>query len=182
MTSKLPPLLALQAFEVAARHCSFTQAAKELNLTQSAVSHRIKQLENFLGYDLFTRLPRSLVLNDIGKAYLPSVKKTFRELSISTNSVFGNKNRKTINIRAPLAHAVLWLTPILDEFLITYPNVSVRVISELWAHDPQQFKSDFELRLGYGYWMATLPNSFSMKLLSRFIVSILKQLLVKFLH
>lgn len=152
MPARLPPLDALHAFEIAARRNSFAGAAKELNITQSAVSHRIKMLEQHLGYELFTRLPRGLVLNEIGKAYLPSIQILFKELAISTDSVFGTRGMKNINIRAPMTHSVLWLSPLLDRFMEQHPNVNVRVISELWPHDPQQYASDFEIRLGTGNW------------------------------
>ena len=111
MLYEVPPLISLHAFESTARHGSFAAAAKELNITQSAVSHRIRHLENHLGYSLFDRSPRSLHLNDMGKAYLPSVRLAFNEISSSTSAIFGSAKRKTVTIRVPVTHAVLWLAP-----------------------------------------------------------------------
>lgn len=68
---KLPPLNALRAFEAAARHLSFTRAAEELFVTQAAISHQVKGLEEWLGLDLFRRRNRSLLLTDPGQTYLP---------------------------------------------------------------------------------------------------------------
>ena len=72
MTSRLPSLNGLRAFEAASRHMSFTLAASELNVTQTAISHQVKQLEDLLGASLFRRLPRGLVLTDEGLALLPA--------------------------------------------------------------------------------------------------------------
>ena len=73
----LPPLNALRAFEAAARHQSFTRAAEELNVTQTAVSHQIKTLEERLGLKLFDRRGRALQLTEAAQNYLPSVRSAF---------------------------------------------------------------------------------------------------------
>ena len=74
MGRRLPPLNALRAFEAAARHLSFTRAAQELNVTQAAISHQIKALEEHLGLSLFRRLNRALLLTDEGQALFPAVR------------------------------------------------------------------------------------------------------------
>lgn len=71
MARKLPPLNSLRAFEAADRHLSFTRAANQLFVTQAAVSHQVKGLEDYLGYDLFTRSPRNLTLTASGAALRP---------------------------------------------------------------------------------------------------------------
>lgn len=152
MLFDVPPLISLHAFESAARHGSFAAAASELNITPSAVSHRIRHLEDHLGYDLFERLPRSLRLNDMGKAYLPSVQHAFNEISSSTTAIFGSTNRKTVTIRVPITHAVLWLAPKLESFLDEYPDIDVRVGSALWPDIMPTESSDLELRFGSGNW------------------------------
>ncbi|MDX1739583.1 MAG: LysR family transcriptional regulator, partial [Alphaproteobacteria bacterium] len=75
MAYNLPPLNWLRAFEAAARKVSFTAAAEELNLTAAAVSYQVRSLEEHLGFPLFDRLPRSLRLTEMGRAYLPAVRK-----------------------------------------------------------------------------------------------------------
>lgn len=152
MLFDVPPLLSLHAFEVAARYGSFADAAKELNITQSAVSHRIRQLEEFLGYQLFDRLPRGLVLNDMGKAYLPSVQHAFNEITSSTAGLFGSGQRNTVTIRVPITHAVLWLAPKIESFLTEFPDIDVRFGSAIWSDLQPSEKSDLELRFGNGNW------------------------------
>jgi len=152
MLYEVPPLISLHAFESAARHGSFAAAAKELNITQSAISHRIRHLETHLGYSLFERSPRSLRLNDMGKAYLPSVRQAFNEIASSTSAIFGSLKRKTVTIRVPVTHAVLWLAPRLESFLNDHPDIDVRVGSALWPDITPGDTSDLEIRFGDGNW------------------------------
>ncbi|MFX8278064.1 LysR family transcriptional regulator, partial [Acinetobacter baumannii] len=74
MAERLPPLNALRVFEAAARHLSFTRAAEELHVTQAAVSHQIRTLEEWLGVPLFLRLNRALTLTQAGESLLPGVR------------------------------------------------------------------------------------------------------------
>src|SRR3546814_13734203 len=77
MQKKLPPLNALRAFEAGARHLSFTRAAEELHVTQAAVSHQVKALEEHLGYPLFKRMTRKLALTEPGRVLFPVVSAAF---------------------------------------------------------------------------------------------------------
>src|SRR3546814_10930022 len=81
MARKLPPLNALRAFEAAARHLSFTKAASELNVTQAAISHQVKALEQHLGLTLFRRLNRRLALTAAGQLYQPVLRDSFDDLA-----------------------------------------------------------------------------------------------------
>ncbi len=102
MQPSLPPLNWLRAFEAVARHLSFTDAATELNMTQSAVSQQIKSLEGYLGRPLFHRRPRALELTETGITYLPVVRDAFRTLLRGTRAVTGNRFRRLsqlINIK-----------------------------------------------------------------------------------
>lgn len=148
----LPPLNGLHAFEVAARHENFARAAVELNLSQAAVSHRVRALEKYLGYALFERLPRGLKLTEAGKAYLPSIQKSFEQIFASTAGVFGHRGQGTLTIRAPISYASLWLGPLIDDFLCQYPGIDLRLISSLWAEDAAALEIDLDFRLGYGNW------------------------------
>ena len=85
MSKRLPPLNWLRAFEVSAKHLNFTQAASELNLTQSAISQQVKGLEAQLGVLLFKRLPRGLELTDAGKSYIPIVREAINRLIVTTD-------------------------------------------------------------------------------------------------
>src|SRR3546814_15073962 len=84
MARKLPPLNALRAFEAAARHLSFTKAASELNVTQAAISHQVKALEQHLGLTLFRRLNRRLVLTEAGQLYQPVLRDSFDAIAGGT--------------------------------------------------------------------------------------------------
>src|SRR5918992_1036446 len=84
LTRKLPPLNALRAFEAAARHLSFTQAANEPHVTQAAVSHQVKALEEWFGAPLFKRLNRNLKLTEQGAALLPELQKAFDHIAEAT--------------------------------------------------------------------------------------------------
>jgi len=87
MSRRLPPLNSLKAFDAAARHLSFTRAADELFVTQAAVSHQIKSLEEFLGIKLFIRRSRTLLLTHEGQAYWPSIRKMFEQLGVDLNGI-----------------------------------------------------------------------------------------------
>lgn len=87
MSHRLPPLNGLRAFEAAARHLSFKTAARELGVTPGAVSQQVKNLEGTLGVNLFRRLPRGLLLTEVGSAYLPDLSRAFRIISNSTEAI-----------------------------------------------------------------------------------------------
>ena len=152
MMYHLPPLPALQAFEAAARHENFAAAAKELNLSQSAVSHRVRALERHLGHRLFERLPRGLRLTETGKAFLPSVRKAFEELGASASGLFGPTGARALTVRAPVSYSALWIAPALESFLAAYPGTTVRLCSSVWADQLANEEVDVELRLGFGIW------------------------------
>ncbi len=87
MSKRLPPLNALRVFDAAARHLSFTRAAEELFVTQAAVSHQIKSLEDFLGLKLFRRRNRSLLLTEEGQSYFLDIKEIFSQLTEATRKL-----------------------------------------------------------------------------------------------
>lgn len=152
MPNNLPPLLALQAFEAAARYENFATAAQELHLSQSAVSHRVRALERHLGYPLFERQPRGLRLTEAAKAYLPSLRRAFEEILGSTSAVFGSRTDTVLTVRAPVSYTALWLSGIVDRFLDAYPHIEIRLTSSIWADKLAAGEADIDLRLGYGRW------------------------------
>ena len=152
MQYRLPSLNGLQAFEAAARHENFARAAEELNLSQATVSHRVRMLERDLGYMLFERLPRGLRLTESGKAYVPSIRKSFEQIFSSTTGLFGRKSAGSLTVRAPISYTSLWLSPIIDSFLNRYPGIDVRLISTVWADELANDETDIDFRLGYGSW------------------------------
>ncbi|MBI3453516.1 MAG: LysR family transcriptional regulator [Rhodospirillales bacterium] len=149
---RLPPLNWLRAFESAARHMSFTEAAEELGVTQAAVSQQVRQLEDWLGTQLFKRLPRALALTDTGIAYLPSVRDSFDRLDIGTEQIFGRLDRRPVTLRATATLAALWLAPRLAEFRREQPEITVRTTTLYAPVDFGQDGVDIEIRYGSGNW------------------------------
>ena len=144
----LPPLQWLRAFEASARHLSFTAAATELNVTQSAISQQIKLLENYLGKGLFVRRARSLQLTNSARLYLPDIQGAISQLRKSTELHFGKTDSKTLTIRSNWAFSVFWLSPRLGDFLEQHPGLSVNIIPALWEAEYHD-KSDFvQIRFG----------------------------------
>lgn len=149
---RLPPMNWLRSFEAAARRQSFTAAAEELNRTPAAVSHHVRALEAHLGFPMFERLGHGLRLTDMGRAYLPAVRKAFEDLSTSTAGLFGTMGSRSITIRTTISFAVLWLAPRLWEFREACPDIDVRLLSAVWADALSPDHLDLEIRLGAGSW------------------------------
>jgi LysR family transcriptional regulator, glycine cleavage system transcriptional activator len=148
----LPPLPWLRAFEVSARHLSFTSAAQELGLSQAAVSKQIKLLEQQLGEPLFHRLPRSLALTKAGEAFLPKVIDAFERLSDGTSEVFGRRQSEVLTVRSAVGFAVNWLAPRLPDFIARHPDIKLRLISSVWNEGDISDTFDLDIRYGDGGW------------------------------
>src|SRR5207245_9151548 len=102
MTARLPSLNGLRAFEAAARHLRFTQAASELNVTQTAISHQIKRLEEELGVRLFIRQNRSLALTQQAQEYLPGIRAAFNDLRLATDRLLRKADDNVLTV-SPLS-------------------------------------------------------------------------------
>ena len=111
MARRLPPLNALRAFEAAARHLSFTRAAEELNVTQAAISHQVKTLEERLGVMLFRRLNRRLLLTDAGQAYLPPVREAFDGIAAATGRLTARDSAGALTVSVIPSFAALGWCP-----------------------------------------------------------------------
>ena len=136
MARRLPPLNALRAFEAAARHLSFTRAAEELHVTQAAISHQVKALEEHLGRKLFRRLNRALRLTDDGQAYLPSVSRAFALLNEATNDLLTKQAPGPLTVSVLPSFAARWLVPRLGRFRQIRPDIDLRI-------DPSAELTDF---------------------------------------
>jgi len=124
-SSRLPPLNALRGFEASARHSSFAKAAEELALTQSAVSHQIRQLEAALGQRLFHRLPREIALTDAGRDFLETVRVSLENLSVGVARLAPYRSTGTLIVSADAAFARFWLMPRLTAFRRQRPDIDV---------------------------------------------------------
>ncbi len=126
-TRALPPLDLLRGFEAAARHLSFTRAAAELFLTQSAVSRQIQALEAFVGVDLFERRHKALALTDAGQAYYRTVTQTLDLLREATRKLKETRKGHVLTVTTTVSFAALWLVPRLARFRKDHPHVDVRI-------------------------------------------------------
>src|ERR1700754_4805387 len=123
-----PPLAGLKTFEVAARLLSFKRAAQELNVTPTAVSHQIQNLEELLGTKLFRRLqPSGLELTSAGALALPLLREGFGKLKAAVELIDCASNGEVLNVLAPPSFATRWLVPRLHRFAMRYPTIDVRV-------------------------------------------------------
>ena len=131
MTYRLPPLNALRAFEVAARHLSFKNAARELSVTPTAVSHQIKMLEDFLDLALFRRLTRSLELTPEGEAMLPRVREGLECFAAAVESTRAQVTKERLIVVSPPSFATRWLVPRLKNFSALEPGLRLHLVSSL---------------------------------------------------
>src|SRR3979409_849896 len=109
MTARLPSLNGLRAFEAAARHLSFTQAAAELNVTQTAISHQIRRLEEELGLRLLLRQSRALALTPQARDYLPGVRAAFNDLKLATDRLLRRDDDQVLTVSTLASLAAKWL-------------------------------------------------------------------------
>ena len=143
----LPPLTWLRAFEAAARHLSFTQAAGELHLTQSAVSQHVRSLESALGLTLFVRRTRALELTEGGSNYLPVVQEAFEILASGTRALAGDRGRQ-LRVRSNLAFSTFWLAPRLGVLLQAHPWLSLNMTTPIWGPQNVEGVAEVEIRFG----------------------------------
>ncbi|ARU64579.1 transcriptional regulator [Histophilus somni] len=153
MIKRLPPLNSLKSFESSARHLSFTKAADELFVTQAAVSHQIKLLEDFLGVILFKRKNRTLELTDLGRAYFSDVSKILNNLADATTKLMAQKNEQYLSISVPQTFGMQWLVPKLSEFNQRYPDIEVRLKGVDQDEIPLSNEIDIAIYYGKGNWV-----------------------------
>ena len=150
MNRRTYPLTALRAFEAAARNLSFVKAADELHVTPAAISHQVKSLEDFLGVQLFRRLPRGLLLNDVGQLFLPELREGFARLDRAVERVQQSDRHGPLMISVAPAFAAKWLVPRLERFSAAYPDIDVRISARLAMVDFRRDTFDAAIRLGRG--------------------------------
>ena len=149
MSDRLPPLMWLRAFDAAARHGNFAAAARELGMTQPAVSYQIRSLEEKLGEALFERHARRVALTRLGRAYLPSVQQAFAQLSASTSGLFGLTGEHEVTVHCAATLASLWLAPRLADFRRQHPRIDVRLYTSTWGQTEMPAPVDVDIRFAY---------------------------------
>jgi LysR family glycine cleavage system transcriptional activator len=148
--TRLPPLESLRIFAVAARHLSFTKAAEELHLTQSAVSHRIKALEESLGVVLFNRLTRRLELTVAGRPFAHTIGRAINQIERGIGELNRTRGARVVTITMLPSVASRWLIPRLTRFRGLHPDVEVQVIADSRLRDLRAEGIDLALRFGRG--------------------------------
>ncbi len=148
MSKRLPPLNALRVFDAAARHLSFTKAAEELFVTQAAVSHQIKSLEDFLGLKLFRRRNRSLLLTEEGQSYYLDIKEIFSALNDATRKLQARSAKGALTVSLLPSFAIQWLVPRLSSFNLAYPGIDVRI--QAVDRDEEKLADDVDVAIFYG--------------------------------
>ncbi|VCU70929.1 Glycine cleavage system transcriptional activator [Pigmentiphaga humi] len=152
MASFIPPLNALLAFEATARHLSFTKAANELHLTQAAISHQIRALEDRLGTTLFVRARGKIALTTPGAEYLEAISGLLVALSTATDRASQGGNENTLTVSCLPTFATECLLPALPEFRAAYPRLRIQ-LSTTAAFDAFQINAyDVAIRYGSGKW------------------------------
>lgn len=152
MAIRLPPLNALRAFEVSARQLSFTRAAEELFVTQAAISHQIKALEEHLGLKLFMRKNRALLLTEEGQAYYQDIKEVFTSLHDATERLLARGAKGAITVSLQPSFAIQWLVPRLNAFNLLNPDIDVRIKAVDQADNSLTEDVDVAIYYGRGRW------------------------------
>ena len=146
MTNFIPPLTWFRAFECAARRLSFTKAAEDLNLTQSAISQHVRALEENLGCALFVRKHRGLILTDQGRRLLPQVSNAITTLASAADTFRTTTQNNVITVAASPSIARWYIVPHLKSFTDMHPDIAVRLTTGTWPDEFSHMDSDVEIR------------------------------------
>lgn len=142
----------LRTFEASGRLLSFSLAAEELNLSQSAVSQQIKLLEHKLGKELFLRKTRSLQLTTEGRALLDVVREGLQRLNAGMSSIFSSSADGVLDLHVNNTFGELWLAPRIGRFIAHRPQISVRMLQTNWDLEYEAANTELEIRYGNGSW------------------------------
>ncbi|MDC1532004.1 LysR family transcriptional regulator [Amylibacter sp.] len=148
MVKALPPLAWFRAFESAARRLSFTAAAEEIGMTQSAVSQHVKSLETSLGVALFIRRARGLSLTDDGRKLLPQVSSALETLTVAARNFDTVPSKNVLTVAASVSVAQWLISPRLKEFINNNPEINIRFLSTIWPDDFHTVRADVEIPFG----------------------------------
>jgi LysR family glycine cleavage system transcriptional activator len=152
VTWQIPSIAALRTFEAASRHMSFTKAAEELHVTQSAVSRQVAQTEEYLGLLLFQRVRKRLVLTEAGQQYAGAVRKALEQMQAATVALRGHKGGGTLNIATGAAFATRWLIPRLARFNQSRPDIVVTLSTRDIPFDLEREGFDAAFHFGSSDW------------------------------
>lgn len=174
MANRLPPLNALRAFEASARQLSFTRAAEELFVTQAAISHQIKALEEHLGLKLFMRKNRSLLLTEEGQSYYLDIKDIFNSLHDATEKLLARGAKGSITVSLQPSFAIQWLVPRLQAFNLLHTDIDVRIKAVDQPDNSLTEDVDVAIYYGRGRW----PNIHADQLHTEYLIPVCSPLLL----
>jgi LysR family glycine cleavage system transcriptional activator len=143
---KLPPLGSLRAFEAAARRMSFGEAATELGVTPTAISHQIRMLEGICGQPLFRRRPRPLALTGAGERLFPVVRNGFDDFATAIASASAGVGQRPLRVTSPNAFASRWLVPRLPKWREEHPTIPLEIIGTDAVLDLRAGNADVAIR------------------------------------
>jgi len=173
MATRLPPLNALRVFEAAARQLSFTRAAEELFVTQAAVSHQIKALEEFVSVKLFVRKNRALLLTEEGQSYYLDIKDVFNNINEATDKLLARGEKGAITVSLQPSFAIQWLVPRLKEFNALHPEIDVRIKAVDQPDNSLTEDVDIAIYYGRGRW----PDVLAERLQQEYLIPVCSPLL-----
>lgn len=149
---RLPPFPALRAFHAAARLGRFRDAATALGVTESAVSHQIRRLEEFLHVPLFERHGPRVTLTATGTQYFAEIDPALQQIAEATRAVVGPRDRDRVALTLPPSLAMLWLIPNLAKFEAACPDIDLQLVTTTRLVDLRREQVDLAIRHGQGSW------------------------------
>ena len=148
----LPPFAALRAFHAAAMHERFRDAAASLGVTESAISHQVRRLEDFLRTALFDRSGSGARLTDAGRRYLEQIDPAIRQLQAATEAMVRPAGRNAVRLTLPPSLAATWLIPALAAFERECPGIELQLVPTTRVLDLKRNQVDLAIRHGKGSW------------------------------
>ena len=148
----LPPLHALRAFHAAAKFGRFRDAASALGLSESAISHQVKRLEEYLGTALFARSGNAVSLTEAGRRYHEQIDPAFTQIRRATEEIKGPGDLARVSLTLPGTLATFWLIPKLGSFEARHPEISLQLMTTQRLCDLRREQLDLGIRYGQGNW------------------------------
>ena len=148
----LPPFAALRAFHAAATHERYRDAAESLGLTESAISHQVRRLEEFLRIPLIDRSGRRPRLTDTGRRYLEQIEPAIHQIQTATEALLPASGRSIVRLTLPPSLAATWLIPRLGAFEREHPEIDLQLITTTRVIDLKGDQMDLAIRHGKGEW------------------------------
>ena len=152
------PLAALRVFDLAARYLSFTRTADDLFVTQAAVSHQIRRLEDYLGVKLFKRLNRALMLTDEGQLLVPPLRDALEQIDSALAKVTSSASELKLTVSMLPSVASRWLVPRLGSFIARYPEIDLLLAPSTKLTDFDRDNVDVVIRYGRGEYAGLISR------------------------